>query len=133
MYAFMRANGPDRVKLWNFAKKLTVDIVHIVKKNKAGRRVPRLKQVNGFATIADGRELEHPPIVPGFGAGSKDVQFFLSEHSNQPSKPPDTSESPNKKGKGKRKREEGKWTRSSWSQLSISRPIHLCVRLFRAK
>jgi len=107
MYAFMQTNGPDRVKLWNFAKKLTIDVVHIVKKNRAGRRIQRLKQVNGFATTADGRELEHPPKVRAFGAGSKDVQFFLSEQSDQPSKPPDTSETPSKKGKGKGKGKKG--------------------------
>lgn len=103
MGAFMQQNGPDRSKLWNFVKKLTVDVVHIIKTNRAGRRVPRLRQVNGFATVADGQELEHPPIVPVFGAGSKEVQFFLSDQSSQPSKPSDASEIPSKKGKGKGK------------------------------
>jgi len=107
MNAFMQANGPDRTKLWNFAKKLTIDVVHIIKKNNAGKIIPRLKQVNGFATPTDGRELEHPPIVRTFGAGSKDVQFFLSEQSDHPSKPPDTSEIPGKKGKGKGKGKKG--------------------------
>ncbi|KAK3044949.1 hypothetical protein LTS18_014961, partial [Coniosporium uncinatum] len=41
----------------------------------------------GFAMRDDGRELHHPPIVPEFGAGSKDVKFPLTSPSLKPTEP----------------------------------------------
>jgi hypothetical protein len=77
MNAFMSANGPNRVNLLRFVKKLSIDVTHIVRTNSRGQRIPRIKAIQGFATRDDGRNLEHPPRVPQFGAGAKEVQFFL--------------------------------------------------------
>ena len=78
MQAFMSANGTNPVRLLGFIKKLSVDVTHIVRKNSRGQRVPRIKAIQGFATKDDGRNLSHPPRVPQFGAGAKEVQFFLN-------------------------------------------------------
>lgn len=104
IHAFRVPNGPNKVRLWNFLKKLSVDVTHIVKLNNAGKRIPRLKQLNGFATRDDGRGQEHPPRVLDFGAGSKEVEFFWSDSPVSPSgKPQGPSGTSGKKGKGKGK------------------------------
>ena len=77
MIAFMNANGPNRVGLLKFVKKLSVDVTHIKRTNRQGQRIPRFKTVQGFATKDDGRRQPHPPIVSQFGAGAKEVQFYL--------------------------------------------------------
>ena len=82
MIAFMSANGPNKVNLLKFVKRLCIDVTHIVRTNNRGQRIPRIKTVQGFATRDDGHNLARPPIVPQFGAGAKEVQFFLD---NSPS------------------------------------------------
>jgi eukaryotic translation initiation factor 2C len=79
MQAYMTQNGQNKVNLAKFLKRLSVDVTHIVRKNKSGRRIPRIKTIQGLATKDDGRKLEHPPIVPHFGAGPRDVKFFLHD------------------------------------------------------
>ena len=78
MQAFMSQNGPNKVKLLKFVKRLSIDVTHIVRKNKQGQRIPRIKTVQGFATRDDGRKLPNPPVVPQYGAGAKEVKFFLN-------------------------------------------------------
>jgi hypothetical protein len=82
MSAFISANGPNRVNLLNFLRKLSIDVIHIARTNSRGQRIPRIKSIQGFATRDDGRNLTHPPIVPQFGAGAKEVQFFLENSSS---------------------------------------------------
>lgn len=77
MQVYMAQNGPNKVSLAKFVKKLSVDVIHITRTNKSGKRIPRIKTIQGLATRDDGRNLAHPPIVPQFGAGAKEVQFFL--------------------------------------------------------
>jgi len=102
MHAFMSQNGQSKVRLCDFTKKLSVDVTHIVKTNKAGTRVPRIKAIMGFAMRDDGRELQHPPIVSEFGAGSKEVKFFLTSPSLKPSETaPGPSGTTGKRKKGK--------------------------------
>ena len=79
MYAFASQNGPNNVKLDSFLKKVFIDVIHIVKKNKGGNRVPRIKMIVSLARRDDGRGQSNPPIVSDFGAGSKDVKFFLTD------------------------------------------------------
>ena len=81
MMAYMSANGPNKVNLLKFVKRLSIDVTHIVKRNRQGQLIPRLKTVQGFATKDDGRNLARPPIVAQFGAGAKEVQFFLEDSS----------------------------------------------------
>lgn len=104
MMAFMSANGPNMVNLLKFVKKLSIDVTHIKRTNNRGQRIPRIKTVQGFATKDDGRTQAHPPIVSGFGAGAKEVQFFLN---NTPSSSASTSASAGGGGGGGKKGKKG--------------------------
>ena len=55
------------------------------KKNRAGESIPRVKTIFGLANKSDGHGLEHLPRVQSFGAGPKDVEFFLNDSSGAPS------------------------------------------------
>ncbi|KAH8691555.1 ribonuclease H-like domain-containing protein [Talaromyces proteolyticus] len=101
MGAFMAGNrGANKVDLLKFVKGLTIDRTHLVNKNSTGKRIPKLKKVEGFATKDDGRRLAHPPIVPQFGAGAKEVQFYLEDSPvDSSSKPGPAAGGGGKKGK----------------------------------
>jgi eukaryotic translation initiation factor 2C len=100
MYAYMSDNGPNVVNLLKFVKRLSIDMTHIVRMNSRGARVPRIKTIQGFASKDDGRKLSRPPIVPRFGAGAKDVQFFLDNSPGASSSQPGPAASGGgKKGK----------------------------------
>ena len=76
----------NRTKLQSFLKRVRVKVIHLAeKKNKAGERVPRVKTIFGLANNNDGHSLDHPPKVPSFGAGPKEVEFFLSDAPGAPS------------------------------------------------
>ena len=79
MHVYMQQNGPNKLNLAKFVKKLSIDVTHIIRTNRSGRRIPRIKNIQGLATKDDGRSQAHPPIVPQFGAGAKEVQFYLNE------------------------------------------------------
>lgn len=73
-------------KLQAFLKRVRVRVIHLgEKKNKAGLPIPRVKTIFGLAIKDDGKSLDRPPRVKNFGAGSKDVEFFLSDSSSVPS------------------------------------------------
>lgn len=88
MWAFMQDNGPNKANLLKFVKKLSVEVTHIVRQNRRGQRIPRIKTIQCFATKDDGRKLTHPPIVPQFGAGAEEVRFFLDDPSSASSSAP---------------------------------------------
>jgi eukaryotic translation initiation factor 2C len=69
----------NKLRLANFLRRLSVDLTHIDNRTKSGKRVPRYKTIAGLATRDDGRKLDHPPIVSEFGAGSRDVKFWLND------------------------------------------------------
>ncbi|KAE8153717.1 ribonuclease H-like domain-containing protein [Aspergillus avenaceus] len=96
MRAYLGENGPNKVRLGQFVKGLSVNPTHIVKKNKKGQVVPRVKKVAGLATPNDGQGDPHPPKVRGFGAGPRDVLFFRGGASEAPASQPSTGK---KKGK----------------------------------
>ena len=101
------ANQFNRVKLQSFLKGVRVRVIHLgEKKNKAGESILRVKTINGLANKNDGHSLDHPPRVQSFGAGTKEVEFFLSDSSGAPSSssPAQTGGTPGgkKKGKGKK-------------------------------
>ena len=79
MQVYVQQNGPNKVNLAKFLKKISVDVTHITRTNSSGRRIPRIKTIQSLATRDDGRSRAHPPIVPQFGAGAKEVQFFLDD------------------------------------------------------
>lgn len=101
MGAFMAGNrGSNLFHLLKFVHGLSIDRLHIVNRNSSGKRIPKVKKVRGFATTDDGRRLPNPPIVPQFGAGAKDVQFYLDDvSSDSSSKPGPAAAGRAKKGK----------------------------------
>lgn len=105
----------DAYGVWNlrslekFLKRVRVRTTHLpVRKNKKGLEVPRIKTIYGLADMRRSK-LAHGPKVKGFGAGPKDVEFWLNEEA--PSAPKITAASvpgadpaqttPKKKGRGK--------------------------------
>ena len=88
MHSFMSQNGPNKLNLLKFIKKLSVDVTHITRTNKQGHRIARIKTIQGLATRDDGRNLSNSPIVPQFGAGATEVKFFLNNpSSDSPGRP----------------------------------------------
>ena len=74
-----------RPKLNNFLKKVRVRVTHIIRRNKAGQEIPRTKAIASLASPGDGSTLPNPPKVPRFGAGPKEVEFFLNKSGEQTS------------------------------------------------
>lgn len=104
-YARANALDPNSTRDWyrleKFLKLLRVQVTHIVKKNKAGQDIPRMKTIVGFATQQDGRGLANPPFVSEFGAGPNDVRFCLEGNTGEDSKgkKPRPNSKPPMKGK----------------------------------
>ena len=100
IFNYLQENGPNMVKLGNFLKKPRVQVTHIVKKNRSGGEIPRIKTIASLATPGDGHSLAHPPIVPKFAAGAKEVKFFLGSPGEQPrGKEQGSAKKEGKKGK----------------------------------
>lgn len=96
---YQRGNSSNIYKLEAFLKELRIRANHIVKKNKKGQDVPRMKAIAGLATRADGSSLPQPPKVSHHGAGPRDVQFFLDKPGQQSSSHGQSGQLPSKKGK----------------------------------
>ena len=77
MIMYLNENGHNIMKLGAFLKKLRVQVTHIVRKNKNDEEIPRMKTITSLAMPGDGSELEHSPVVPKFGAGAKEVKFYI--------------------------------------------------------
>ncbi len=97
----------NHVKLQSFLKGVRVRVIHLKeKKNKAGQSIARVKTIFGLANKNDGHGLDHPPRVQKFGAGPKDVEFFLNDSSGAPSSSSTAQAAgtpgSKKKGKGKK-------------------------------
>lgn len=93
-----QANRPNLFSLQNFLKTMRVRITHLERKSSSGKSKPRIKTIKSLATPSDGKGSDGPPPkVARFGAGPRDVQFFLS------AKGPGSSETfPSSDGKGKK-------------------------------
>lgn len=99
--------------LEKFLKRLRVRTTHLKeKKNKKGEVVHRIKSIYALAKKTDGRKLAQPPQVSQFGAGPKDVKFYLTDQPSSatasssvpgaaPSQPTQSKKGKGKKGKGK--------------------------------
>jgi eukaryotic translation initiation factor 2C len=83
MLMYLEENGRNMVKLGNFLKTLRVQVTHIAKKNKSGHEILRIKTITSLATPGDGHGLAHPPIVPKFAAGAKEVKFYFGAPEEQ--------------------------------------------------
>ncbi|KAJ8132328.1 hypothetical protein O1611_g1296 [Lasiodiplodia mahajangana] len=100
MLNYMSVNGPGKMGLLKFVKGLSVEVTHIKRLNSRGQRIPRIKKVQGLATRDDGSNLAHPPKVPQFGAGAKEVQFFLDSPASSSSQAAPAGGGKKKGGKG---------------------------------
>lgn len=118
MSVFLAQNNGSIVKLGKFLKKIRVRVTHIVRRNRAGHEIHRTKAITSLATPNDGNGLQYPPRVPRFAAGSKEVEFFLSEPGEQPS---GSQQSPTtRKGKkGKKPVKEGPEPRTGGRYISV--------------
>ncbi|KJR88114.1 RNA interference and protein silencing protein (Qde2) [Sporothrix schenckii 1099-18] len=97
-------------RLESFLKRLRVRTTHLRDKtNRKGEIIPRIKTIFGLATPNDGHGQEHPPRVARFGAGPKEVQFWLDGPAggSGSGSEPKAQASP-QKGKGKGKGGKGK-------------------------
>ncbi|KAI0454625.1 ribonuclease H-like domain-containing protein [Xylaria acuta] len=94
MRSFLAANNDNVYKLAFFLKRVRVETNHLeVKTNKTGATIPRFKTIYGLASQSDGcnrkgKVLEHPPQVRTFGAGAKEVEFWLNGTGGKPSPTP---------------------------------------------
>ena len=84
-------------------------MTHIpAKTNKAGVSVPRIKTIYGLANVGDGNTKEPRPRVAHFGAGPKNVEFWLKASQQSSSgaapapKPSSASKAGGKKGRGQK-------------------------------
>ena len=105
-------NGTNNVRLQNFLQRVRVRTTHLPeKRSKNGAVMPRVKTICGFAKMGDGkgenaRFAEHPPRIKSFGAGPKDVEFWLEDTAASakpgamPTDPP-AKTAGKKQGKGK--------------------------------
>ncbi|KFZ01526.1 hypothetical protein V501_09952 [Pseudogymnoascus sp. VKM F-4519 (FW-2642)] len=75
---FGAAYGTNLFQLERFLKKVRVETNHLpVKKNKAGKIIPKVKTIIALASKNDGTGLPHPPRVGRFGANATEVEFWL--------------------------------------------------------
>lgn len=65
-----------------FLRRLTVDLTHINRTNRAGVRIPKIKTITGLAMTTDGNRDQTSPSVAQNGAGPRDVEFFLRDQSS---------------------------------------------------
>ena len=79
---FPRMGTGNRLTLQKKMKLVRVQVIHIpAKKTKSNKDIPRVKTIFGLAHPQDGQKAgeQHPPQVNGFGAGPKDVKFWVSD------------------------------------------------------
>jgi len=89
----------NRTTLQKKLAKMRISVNHLPQKfNKAGQQVHRAKSVFGLAHPQDGRgpNVQHPPQILAFGAGPKDVKFWLDD---KPATKPPSPKSGNVKKK----------------------------------
>ncbi|GAW12859.1 hypothetical protein ANO14919_022300 [Xylariales sp. No.14919] len=94
MKRFLAAKGSTLMKLGSFLKKVRVTATHLrQKRNKNGEIIVRAKAISNLATRDDGTtakgvSLEHRPRVSQYGAGPKNVEFWLEDRGEKLPSPP---------------------------------------------
>jgi eukaryotic translation initiation factor 2C len=75
-----KIGADNRLTLQKKLKLVRVQVIHIPpKKNKSNKDIRRVKRIFGLAHPQDGLKEQHPPRVSVFGAGPKDVKFWISD------------------------------------------------------
>lgn len=98
MLAFMRENGTDRIELQKFVARLSVNAIHLTRRSGSGQIITHIKHIAGLANRRNGSQQQKPPVVPEFGAGPKDVKFYLASGDQQPSRSDKSAEKATTKG-----------------------------------
>ncbi|KAL4782559.1 ribonuclease H-like domain-containing protein [Aspergillus varians] len=75
--AYRQDESPSVSRLEAFLRRLQVQITHIPHR-------PRFKIIVGLASPSDGEALPHPPLVAGYGAGPREVQFWRLDPDPKP-------------------------------------------------
>lgn len=79
----------NKASLAKYLKYVRLQRIHLpVRKNKAGATILGAKTIWDLATNNDGFDNEHPPQVLKYGAGPKDVKFFMSDTASASSSKP---------------------------------------------
>ncbi|KAI4272374.1 MAG: hypothetical protein LQ337_005346 [Flavoplaca oasis] len=80
----------DKGRLQSFLKRVRVQTSHLMpKENAAGQTIPVIKTIFALANTDDGRTddaQQPPPQVARFGAGPRDVKFWMADKEDQQSK-----------------------------------------------
>jgi eukaryotic translation initiation factor 2C len=84
MSSYLSTHYNDFRALEKFLKLVKVKTTHLPeRKNKAGQVIPRIKTIFALATPNDGSKAAHRPRVKRYGAGPKDVEFWLDGDINK--------------------------------------------------
>lgn len=74
---------------------LRVEVTHLrPRTNKRGQRFLRAKKICDLARPGDGKGSQHPPIVPSYGAGPREVKFFMDVPGNDGDSQPQKRQKP---------------------------------------
>lgn len=100
---YPRLGTGNKITLQKKLKRARVEVTHLQnKKSKiTNQNIPIVKTIFGLAHDQDGARDAHPPMIRSFGAGPKDVKFWLADLSpaTPGKKPTDKGKTP-KKGSG---------------------------------
>lgn len=81
-YLFAKLGPNNKKGLADKLRGTRIGQLHLpAKKSKTGKEIPNMKSIWGLAVPGDGKGTkdEHPPQVKTYGAGPKDVKFWLSD------------------------------------------------------
>lgn len=96
---FFQSNNRSRGALAQFLKGIRITTNHLkAKKNRSGETIIRAKTIRGLAVPNDGHTSAHPPRVKEFGAGPKDVKFWLEQPAQTAKPSPTPKKKPGKSG-----------------------------------
>ncbi|RKF71355.1 Protein argonaute 5 [Golovinomyces cichoracearum] len=81
-YLYAKLGAANKKNLADKLKGNRIGQLHLpTRKNKQGIEIPNVKSIWGLATPGDGKggKDEHPPQVRAYGAGPKDIRFWLND------------------------------------------------------
>jgi len=78
---YPRLGTGNKFTLQKKLKRVRVEVTHLQpKKSKTTKQnIPNVKTIFGLAQEQDGAKDDHPPMIKSFGAGPKDVKFWLAD------------------------------------------------------
>lgn len=77
MAAYRQGGRPGMYSLGAFIRKLRVQVTHIRRQDRKGQTIARYKTITDLASPADGGSLQKKPQIRRYGAGPREVQFWL--------------------------------------------------------